>query len=173
MVNPLVIGALLVASAGTLYWLGQKPAPKKKKKKAIGRVPDPKWFLFGDECQFLGSEASEEETGEFVRDQLEALGGLGQLGEPPGNDFEVSTAFMHRFAWHMFEQTVSPVCVDRLTQTGAKTPPVLVDYLKGITAGVDLLMTASGYAVESGIETGIEGTAPVMGPSLVDTLRGV
>ncbi len=181
MVHPLLVAALVVAGAGTLYVITKKAPTKKKKKKKTAPSEDPTepaptepaavstWYLFGDDCKWLDKEVpSNEEGRQFILDQIEAFGGLGQLGDLPGN-VEANQEFARRFEIHMFEQMVSPTCADAILNQGIKTPPLLVEFIDGLTVGVDMFMMDLGY--DMGMGVALEG-AP-MGPSLVDVVRGV
>ena len=178
MVHPLLVAALVVAGAGTLYVITKKTAPKKKKKKKTALTAEPvipkpepsvsKWYLFDDDCKWLDKEVNNEEGRQFVLDQMEAFGGLAQLGDPPGNA-EANIEFARRFEIHMFEQLVAPACADAILNQGIKTPPLLAEFIDNLTLGVNVFMMELGY--DMGMGVALEG-AP-MGPSLVDVVRGV
>ena len=181
MANPIVVGLLLAAGFGTLYWVSKKTAPKKKKKKKTAPSEEPtepaptttdpavsKWYLFDDDCKWLDKEVNNEEGRQFVLDQMEAFGGLAQLGDPPGNA-EANIEFARGFEIHMFEQLVAPACADAILNQGIKTPPLLAEFIDNLTLGVNVFMMELGY--DMGMGVALEG-AP-MGPSLVDIVRGV
>ena len=179
MVHPLLVAALVVAGAGTLYVITKKAPTKKKRKKktptepAVVKTPtEPaavsKWYLFDDDCKWLDKEVNNEEGRQFVLDQMEAFGGLAQLGDPPGNA-EANIEFARRFEIHMFEQLVAPACADAILNQGIKTPPLLAEFIDNLTLGVNVFMMELGY--DMGMGVALEG-AP-MGPSLVDVVRGV
>ncbi len=110
MANPIVIGVLLLAGAGTLYWVSKKTAPKKKKKLS--------WLLVGDDCQRLDvRERSDQAAQKFIKREIKVFGGTAPLGDPPGS-VELNTEWAHAVATHIFKKLVSPKCISSLDLKG-------------------------------------------------------
>ncbi len=181
--NPLVVGLLLAAGVGTLYWVSKKTAPPKAKVL--------KWYIFTDTCELRGVKPpSKGAAQKFIAQQLIVFGGwdaIGKaLGNPPGN-LDRNIEFVHAFATHLFRKTVPFKCITSMGLKGNlpttfegknqfgldyspeqdKMTSLMVEYFKNAVSGTAQLLVKDSYNVFGGLEAASET------PVLADVIRGV
>lgn len=166
--NPIVVGTLLVAALGTLYWVSKKTETPKSKKA-------PSFILFDDDCKETTTpKPSDAEGKKFVLAQFDAYKKKVPLGPAPGT-YDTNTVWIHGFVNHLFEKLASPKCVARTVFDPNSTepplpPPAVAQFKLQLTLGVAAFLMERGYTVVGPMGPGVE--AAGVGASLVDVVRG-